>query len=541
MIDSRQGNDLKVIWSIMRDGKPFSIAGKKLKLYLKSMYVRKEVTDFSVQDNQIHWTFYGKDQKSACKYSLILVVNEDEVGMITTDTCDFVCLVPCSCMVRNGDDAPNVETETIHLTSEIDYASNDYDDTALWDEVERLEKDKADKADIPTKVSDLEIDVELGGSYDDSELREAIAELEKDKQDSISDLEEIRSGAAKGATALQSIPSEYVTETELEGKGYATAFALNDKVDKIPGKGLSTEDFTSILKAKLEGLNNYNDEEIQNALSSLQTQFNTLVSGNASDAINSFNEIIAFLDGIQDTQDLSSIIASIEQQIAGKMDNVTLATVATSGSYNDLQDKPTIPDISGKQDTLVSGENIKTINGKSILGEGDIVIEGGSGGTTDLTGYATEDYVNNKVSTKVDKVEGKGLSANDYTDEDKQKLDGVAEGAEVNVQSDWDVTDESSDAFIKNKPEIPAAVTEDTVSGWGFTKNEGTYSKPSDGIPASDLDSDVQAKLDKVDRLNVTAKEIGVEVEDVILDYATESYVDSAIAAAITTILNTEV
>jgi hypothetical protein len=30
------------------------------------------------------------------------------------------------------------------------------------------------------------------------------------------------------------------------------------------------------------------------------------------------------------------------------------------------------------QDKLVSGENIKTINGNSILGEGDITIEGGS-------------------------------------------------------------------------------------------------------------------------------------------------------------------
>lgn len=37
-------------------------------------------------------------------------------------------------------------------------------------------------------------------------------------------------------------------------------------------------------------------------------------------------------------------------------------------------------DISGKQDKLVSGTTIKTINGESILGEGDIVIEGGSDG-----------------------------------------------------------------------------------------------------------------------------------------------------------------
>lgn len=57
---------------------------------------------------------------------------------------------------------------------------------------------------------------------------------------------------------------------------------------------------------------------------------------------------------------------------------------------------------------------------------------------------------------------------------DKTKLNGIASGAEVNVQSDWNVTDSSSDAFIKNKPTIPSAVTESTVSGWGFTKNAGT-------------------------------------------------------------------
>lgn len=57
---------------------------------------------------------------------------------------------------------------------------------------------------------------------------------------------------------------------------------------------------------------------------------------------------------------------------------------------------------------------------------------------------------------------------------DKTKLNGIATGAEVNVQSDWNVTDTASDAFIKNKPTIPAAVTESTVSGWGFTKNAGT-------------------------------------------------------------------
>lgn len=38
--------------------------------------------------------------------------------------------------------------------------------------------------------------------------------------------------------------------------------------------------------------------------------------------------------------------------------------------------------IKGKQDSLVSGTNIKTINGSSLLGGGDMVISGGGGGGT---------------------------------------------------------------------------------------------------------------------------------------------------------------
>ena len=58
-----------------------------------------------------------------------------------------------------------------------------------------------------------------------------------------------------------------------------------------------------------------------------------------------------------------------------------------------------------------------------------------------------------KLDGKVDKVEGKGLSTNDFTDALKSKLDGIAAGAEVNVQSDWNQTNTGADDYIKNKPQ----------------------------------------------------------------------------------------
>lgn len=47
----------------------------------------------------------------------------------------------------------------------------------------------------------------------------------------------------------------------------------------------------------------------------------------------------------------------------------------------------------------------------------------------------------------------RGLSENDFTDALKSKLDGIENGAEVNVQSDWNQSNNVADDYIKNKPE----------------------------------------------------------------------------------------
>ena len=54
-------------------------------------------------------------------------------------------------------------------------------------------------------------------------------------------------------------------------------------------------------------------------------------------------------------------------------------------------------------------------------------------------------------------------------------------------------------SLLSNTPTIPSEVTESTISGWGFTKNSGTYSKPSTGIPKTDLASEVQTSLGRAD------------------------------------------
>lgn len=62
------------------------------------------------------------------------------------------------------------------------------------------------------------------------------------------------------------------------------------------------------------------------------------------------------------------------------------------------------------------------------------------------------------------------------TAEDKAKLNGIATGAEVNVQADWNESSTSSDAYIQNKPTIPSAGTGSSYPAMDGTRALGSNS-----------------------------------------------------------------
>lgn len=138
----------------------------------------------------------------------------------------------------------------------------------------------------------------------------------------------------------------------------------------------------------------------------------------------------------------------------------------------------------GSYDAHLANTNNPHSVTKSQVGLGSVVDTGDSatpvsGGTTKFTtgGAYTE------LAKKVDKETGKGLSANDFTNTYKTKLDGIASGAEVNVQSDWNQSDNTKDDYIKNKPNLATVAT------------SGSYNdlsnKPT--IPAAQVNSDWNA------------------------------------------------
>lgn len=208
-----------------------------------------------------------------------------------------------------------------------------------------------------------------------AEKAEVQAELDE-KQNTIEDLADIRAGAAKGATSIQ----EHQDISHLAVKDDVLSW-LSDKVDKVAGKQLTTEDFTTALKEKLESLYNYDDANVKSSIQSLQSQLNTLVDGDATSAIDTFNEIIAFLSSVEDTESLSNIIASIEQQIADKQDKIDDISSIREGAAKGAT-------------ALQEHQQLKTINGESIVGIGNITIQGGTGGSGGGSGITIVDSVN---------------------------------------------------------------------------------------------------------------------------------------------------
>lgn len=89
-------------------------------------------------------------------------------------------------------------------------------------------------------------------------------------------------------------------------------------------------------------------------------------------------------------------------------------------------------------------------------------------------------YLWSKIKEKfVAKETGKGLSTNDFTTELKNKLDGIAEGAQVNVKPDWSAGAGTASEIL-NKPTIPSK-TSDLTNDSGYV----TSSDIPEGVAAS--------------------------------------------------------
>ena len=188
---------------------------------------------------------------------------------------------------------------------------------------------------------------------------------------------------------------------------------------------------------------------------------------------------------------------TLNQASAGEVD---LGTVITAHQ-----------DISGKQDVISDLATIRSGAGKgaTAVQPGDLAKIATSGSYTDLTNKPTIPTVTDTYSaTSSNAMSGKAVASAISNKMDKVTLAKVATSGSYN-----DLT---------NKPTIPSAVTETTVSGWGFTKNAGTItgikmngaSKGTSGVvdlgTVITAHQDISGKVDKT--LNAKAFE-GITIQ----------------------------
>lgn len=147
-----------------------------------------------------------------------------------------------------------------------------------------------------------------------------------------------------------------------------------------------------------------------------------------------------------------------------------------SGSYNDLTDKPTIPDAQIQSDWNQTNTGAKDfIKNKPAIPTVP----------TNVSAFVNDAGYVNDISMKVDKEQGKGLSSNDYTMEEKTKLAGLENYDDTAVRG-----------LIAGKQDIiNDLATIRSGAGLGAT----AYQKPSTGIPSSDMNAAVQTSLGKAD------------------------------------------
>ena len=236
----------------------------------------------------------------------------------------------------------------------------------------------------------------------------------------------------KGDYALKSDLNTLATKEELATK--ADASALSSKQDTlVSGTNIKTINGDSILGSGnlviQSGTSNWDDIQgkPQFAVVATSGNYNDLtnkptipdVSGLATKqeiadmetksnaaATYATKQEIPSLEGYL-TETKASETYATKQALGNKLDTTTYNSEKAgfetkenaAATYQVKGDYATKQEIAGKQDTLVSGTNIKTINGNSVLGAGDITIQ--AGGTIDTAMSDTsENAVQNKVIKK---------------------------------------------------------------------------------------------------------------------------------------------
>lgn len=237
------GNDVSVLWRINEAGPngtsaPYDLTGKDLSVEIKNGMKTLSVAELTTDGNLLSFIYYGKDQKGPSKPEFTLWENRGKAGQRRLDHVGVLELVEHSFQAGGCSDCSHVEIQTLQLFSVISTLS----ESAVPETIAR-------KAWVEGKLADYYTKSAADARY----LQELSFEGLKNKPTTLAGFG-ITDAKIQGGTVVLGNKSitpltEHQSLDHLETKEEA-----RNKVDKIVGKGLSTNDYTDAEKEKLEGI-----------------------------------------------------------------------------------------------------------------------------------------------------------------------------------------------------------------------------------------------------------------------------------------------
>lgn len=349
----RIGKDLQVKWTILTNGKSEDLSGRDLTLFLFDPLKYSRQIPFEVSANVISFTVRGTEQRRSGVYSLSLWENYGGIGQSVVDCCEAFQLVPVTCQ-ESPDVSPLSPVELTMPTANIEVAipglsayevavKNGFVGTEQeWlaslkgepftyedftpEQLEALQKpavDAATRADGAAQSANTAAGSANTAAQNANNVANSVAELE--------------------TTIAQNEQARILAEN-------ARASAEQDRASSEQQRQKNEQS-----REKAEEGRNTSETERQQAEQSREKAETLRVS--------EFNTLK------QSAETATGKANTAAQKADTATENANTAAQNANQAAENIQ-----AELDKKQDALVSGENVNTINGKSIVGSGNVVI-----------------------------------------------------------------------------------------------------------------------------------------------------------------------
>lgn len=330
---------------------------------------------------------------------------------------------------------------------------------------------------VPTKISELTND---SGFQTATQVESKIAAIVDSAPDTLNTLNELAAAIGDDPNFSETVSSQ-----------------INSKLDTST---YNTDKSTFALKSEIPSLDNYATEEWveeQGYLTEHQDISNLATK----------SELATKLDTKTYNSDKATF--ALKTQVPTKVSQLTndssyVTKTTADASYQPKGSYATTTQLNAKQDKLVSGTNIKTVNGASLLGTGNIIIETPDGGISDAPQdgnlYGRRDAQWTEIIIPdISNLATKSEIPTDYVSDEEIKAYSTTAQADAKYQAKGNYLTSVSlatisdlnaswDALLKVAPPSTWATTWDQVSdkpSWiGASKPAYSYSEIS-GTPSS--------------------------------------------------------